>query len=231
MDKSNKYFFFSGLISLSLSSLILLFFFQMIFSTKKTKVYALKKDNFISVSFEMPKKKEPIQKTVKEKAVVQETEPVVSKPVDVQNLFSDVWTKKIKPQKKIKKKQVNKRLQEVLTKTKTITRVKKKISTQPKEVTNVVSTGDEVNEYRAKIQSIVYNNFNPPPNSQGNTVVAVIFLGAMGKVDDFRILRYSENKLLNDECDRLKLRLINKLFPKNPDNKSGNYKIILTSKE
>jgi protein TonB len=62
-------------------------------------------------------------------------------------------------------------------------------------------------------------------------VIAVIFLDAMGRVDDFRVLRYSENKLLNDECDRLKIKLLTKLFPKNPDNKSGNYKIILTSKE
>ena len=200
----------------------------MMFSKEKVKVYALKKDNFISVSFEMPKKEE-VKKSIT-KPIVETTTPVESKEINVNNLFSDVWTKKIKPKKIVpKKKKINKRLQEVLNKTE-IAKVKK-FELKPKEVKKIVSSGNEVNEYRAKIQAIVYENFNPPANSQGNTVIALIYLGAMGKVDDFRVLRYSENQLLNEECDRLKEKLKNKLFPKNPDNRSGNYKIILTSKE
>ena len=228
MDRSNSYFFLSGLISLSLFFLIVILFFQMIFSKKDVKIYALKKDTFISVSFEMPKKKETIKSVAK--PIVDTIEPIESKEVDVSNLFSDVWTKKIDPVKKEPiKKVLNKRLQEVLTKTKQVK--KKKISVKQKDVKKVVSTGNEVNEYRAKIQAIVYENFNPPQNSQGYSVIAVIYLSAMGKVDDFRVLRYSESQLLNQECDRLREKLMHKLFPKNPDNKSGNYKIILTSKE
>ena len=227
MDRSNFYFFLSGLISLSFFSLILILFFQMIFSKKDVKTYALKKDNFISVSFEMPKEKETIKSVPK--PTVDTVEPIESQEVDVSNLFSNVWTKKIKPVKEPIKKKLNKRLQKVLNKSKKVQ--KKKISVKQKNVKKVVSTGNEVNEYRAKIQAIVYESFNPPQNSQGHTVIAVIYLGAMGKVDDFRVLRYSDSQLLNDECDRLKLRLMHKLFPKNPDNKSGNYKIILTSKE
>jgi len=228
MDRSNFYFFLSGLISLSLFSLIILLFFQMIFSKQEVKIYALKKDNFISVSFEIPKKKETMKSVIK--PTVDAIEPVETQEVDVSNLFSDVWTKKIKPTKKEPvKKKLNKRLQKVLTKTQKVQ--KKKLFVKQKDVKKVISTGTEVNEYRAKIQAIVYENFNPPQNSQGHSVIAVIYLGAMGKVDDFRILRYSDSKLLNDECDKLKFKLIHKLFPKNPDNKSGNYKIILTSKE
>jgi len=229
MDRSNSYFFISGFISLSLFSLIVLLFFQMVLSKPKPKIYALKKDTFISVSFEIPKKKEIVKSTKQVK--VDTPTPVVEKQeVDVTNLFSDVWTKKIKPKKKKEpKKEINKRLQKVLNNTKKV--AVKKTVTKAKKVEKVVSTGNEVNEYRAKIQAIVYDSFNPPQNSQGYSVIAVIYLSAMGKVDDFRVLRYSENELLNKECDRLRDKLMHKLFPKNPDNKSGNYKIILTSKE
>ena len=48
---------------------------------------------------------------------------------------------------------------------------------------------------------------------------------------DFRILNYSPNSNLNDECDKVKNRLMGVVFPLNPQNKSGNYIIILTSKE
>lgn len=227
MDKSNSYFFLSGFISLSLFSLILLLFFKMIFSDKKVIIYAINKDKFISVSFDIPKEKEIVKSITK--PVVETPEPIKSEQVNVANLFSDVWTKKIKPEKKPKPKKINKRLLEVLNKTE-ISK-KKKFLLKQKEVTKVASTGNEVNEYRAKIQAIVYENFYPPQNSQGNSVVAVIYLGAMGKLDDFRVLKYSDSKLLNEECDKLKNRLMHKLFPKNPDNISGNYKIILTSKE
>ena len=93
------------------------------------------------------------------------------------------------------------------------------------------STASEVNEYLAKIQALVYEYFYPPQNSQGNSVKAVIELSAIGKVYDFRILRYSSNSELNSECDKIKERLSTVVFPKNPDNTSGTYIIILTSKE
>ena len=93
------------------------------------------------------------------------------------------------------------------------------------------STATEVNEYLAKIQALVYEYFYPPKNSQGNSVTAVIELSAMGKVIDFRILAYSDNEALNRECDKIKARLGSILFPKNPDNSSGRYKITLISKE
>ena len=83
----------------------------------------------------------------------------------------------------------------------------------------------------AIIQALVYKHFFPPQNSQGYSVKAVIVLSAIGKVMDFRILNYSSNNNLNDECDKVKNRLMGVVFPINPQNKSGNYIIILTSKE
>jgi len=93
------------------------------------------------------------------------------------------------------------------------------------------STATEVNEYLAKIQALVYEHFYPPQNSQGNSVEAIIELSPIGKVYDFRILRYSSNSELNSECDNIKDRLMNIVFPENPDNTSGTYTITLTSKE
>lgn len=93
------------------------------------------------------------------------------------------------------------------------------------------STATEVNEYLAKIQALVYEHFYPPKNSQGNSVTALIELSPLGKVIDFRILVYSDSDALNRECDKIKERLSNILFPINPNNSSGRYKITLISKE
>lgn len=62
-------------------------------------------------------------------------------------------------------------------------------------------------------------------------IKAVIELDSFGKVIDFRILTYSDSDSFNSECDKIKGRLINVLFPKNPDNKSGTYVINLISQE
>ena len=94
-----------------------------------------------------------------------------------------------------------------------------------------ISTANVVNEYLAKIQALVYDNFIPPQNSQGHSVRAVIELSSIGKVMDFRILNYSANSSLNNECDKIKERLMGVLFPANPENRSGSYIIMLTSKE
>lgn len=53
----------------------------------------------------------------------------------------------------------------------------------------------------------------------------------IGKVLDFRVLNYSGNSNLNEECDRMKQRLMSVVFPVNPENKSGTYIIILTSEK
>ena len=91
------------------------------------------------------------------------------------------------------------------------------------------STGEEVDEYLAKIQALVYEHFVPPKNSEGNTVKVVIELSAIGKVLDFRILNYSSSRALNEECDRMKERLMSVVFPVNPKNSSASTIINITS--
>ncbi len=208
----------------------------MMLSSSPTKTFALKKDNFISISLEtVPVASKQIKKSVviekKEQEVIEET-----KEVDIGDLFSDVWTKDITMKKK--EKTDNKRLELIQKKIKTskkntqksISEVIQNIETDITDTTDKKSsTGDEVNEYLAKIQAIVYKHFRPPENSQGHTVKAMIELSAIGKVLDFRILTYSSNQALNKECDNIKDRLLGVLFPINPNNKSFNTIVNITS--
>lgn len=209
----------------------------MLFSSPEIKNYAMKKDNYISVSLEMVSvETKTMQKdTIVPKEEVQEVSQ--SKEIDIDDLFSDVWTKDVQV-KKQEKKVDNKRLQLIQKKIKT--KAQKSVKSAPaneqindaqvsSDENKKSSSGDEVNEYLAKIQAIVYKHFYPPENSEGHTVKAVIELSALGRVLDFRILTYSSNTHLNEECNRIKSRLMGVLFPVNPDNKSFATIVNITS--
>ncbi len=212
----------------------------MIIRSTEIETFALKKDNYISISMNIqPKSSKSAKKSVKPtpiESAVSET----PQEVDVNDLFSDVWTKKIQ-KKKIKTKPVNtKRIQEIQKEIKTtesnsVESISEKIDSMDSEKTNEESTptssGSEVNEYLAKIQALVYKYFNVPPNSEGYSVMAYIELNSIGKVMDFRILNYSANDALNSEVDKIKNRLKSVVFPINPQNRSFNTKVILKSKE
>jgi protein TonB len=183
--------------------------------------------------------KKQIVKDIPKKVETQKKE-LITKEIDIDNLFSDVWTKSIDQTEKIEKKTNIRRLQQIQkkinkTEKKSVDSISKKfqaIDTRKTDTKDAkTSTATEVNEYLAKIKAIVYDHFYPPPNSQGNSVEAVIELSPIGKVYDFRILIYSDNSELNRECDKIKDRLIGVIFPESPDKKSGVYTIKLTSKE
>ncbi len=240
MDKNSSHFYISGFISLGLFTLFFMLFITMLFTPTKNSSFALKKDTFISISLELPKVQTKKAKKQEKAAVVEAPKVVESKPVDINNLFSDVWTKKI-VHKKEKPKPVDKR--RLLAIQKSIQTKKandvKSISKKINEMENVKSnnqessssTAQEVNEYLAKIQAIVYQYFQVPPNSEGKSVKTVIELNAFGKVLDFRILTYSDNSALNQEADKIKERLKNITFPINPQHKSSRTIVILISKE
>ncbi len=207
-------------------------------SSTDVETFALKKDNYISISMNIqPKSSKSAKKSVKPTPI----ESVVSEvpqEVDVNDLFSDVWTKKI--QKKKAKPVNTKRIQEIQKKIKTtdansVESLSEKIDSMDSAKTNKestpTSTGSEVNEYLAKIQALVYRYFNAPPNSEGYSVMAYIELNSIGKVMDFRILTYSGNDALNAEVDKIKDRLKSVMFPINPQNKSHSGKVIIKSKE
>ncbi len=237
MVENRSFFILSGAISLSFFIIILATFFYMMFAVIDTKTYALTKDNFVSISVTAPK----VQTKQDNKKVVTPVEESKTTPevkeVDVGSLFSAVATQDIVKTKKVVEKTEEKRKQDVQKRPQPkqqneIDALMQKINNidaVKDEESNPTSTGDEVDEYIAKIQALVYEHFLPPKNSQGNTVKVVIELSAIGKVIDFRILTYSSVSALNEECDRIKDRLKNVVFPVNPKNKSGSYIINITS--
>ncbi|MGE0738148.1 MAG: TonB C-terminal domain-containing protein [Sulfurimonas sp.] len=243
----------SGLISISLFLFFMALFFVGIMMSNDVKSYALQKDDQISISVNMAniqvdnvKKsiEKPVEKEV-EKPVVKEVpkeEAIVQtqkKEINIDNLFSQVTTKDIKKDDKKVEKEVDKRVAQELSKKSTkaqenqvesLASKMEKINSQVKsDKATKASTGSDVNEYRATIQALIYENFFPPENSQQKVALAVIELDAFGKMIDFRILTYSNDSLFDSECDKIKNRLKTVLFPKNPDNKSGTYKIQLIS--
>jgi protein TonB len=206
------------------------------FAVEKETNYALTKDKFIAVSIVMPKN---IAKFTSSMALPSSSTKSVSQDIDVNDLFSDVWTQNIKHTEK--KKQVNsKRIADIAKKIKTadknnINSISEKIEKLDMQESDKnaqqTSSANEVNEYLAKIQAIVYQHFNVPPNSEGNSVKTVIELDPFGQMTDFRILNYSANDALNAEVDRIKERLKNVVFPKNPQGKSSRTIVVLISKE
>ena len=210
----------------------------MMFQPIKQDIYALNKDNFISISLDtVPVKKiSTPNKNVQQE--VEEPSEELTEDVDVNDLFSDVWTKKITKTKP--KAKNNRRIDEIQKKIKTSEKnTNKSLSDTLNSLENkkdndnnaAVSSGNEVNEYLAKIQAIVYKYFHVPANSQGHSVKAVIELNSLGKVIGFRILNYSSNDALNTEVDKIKKRLQSVVFPINPTSKSSRTIVILKSKE
>jgi len=207
----------------------------MMFNVSKTKAYGYKKENYISVSIKMTHSKHTAKKKTF-KAPPPNKKAV--KNVDINNLFSNVWTKKInnsvkKPENKRRIEQIQKKIS--TTKQNNVKSLSNKLENMQNSDSSIQeessSAANEVNEYLAKIQDIVYQHFNVPQNSEGNSVKTVIELDPFGKLIDFRILSYSKNEALNQEADRIKERLKNVVFPVNPQNRSSRTIVILISKE
>ena len=217
-------------------------FIVMLFQVKDIKTYGFKKENYISVSITtVPTKTRVAKKSSSTIAAapVATKQKSVTKNIDVNNLFSDVWTQKITH--KVKKRKINsKRISEIqkqikLQKTLPIKSLDKSLDVQENSESNkqetAASSANEVNEYLAKIQAIVYQHFHVPPNTEGNSVKTVIELDPFGKVLDFRVLNYSASEALNSEVDRIKDRLKNVVFPINPQGKTSKTIVVLISKE
>ena len=240
-NQDSQYFYLSGMIAVSLLLAIFYLAVMMLFTPSKLLSFAMKKDTYISISLEVPKvKSRKIKKVEKTSSPVQEAVVKPKKNIDVNNLFSDVWTKKIEPKKETPKPKNTKRLLDIKKKIKTsktndVKSLTEKINDLEKVDTNnkaqASSTAEQVNEYLAKIQAIVYQYFHVPQNSQGSSVKTVIELNSLGKVLDFRVLSYSNNEALNREVDQIKGRLMHVIFPENPEHKSSKTIVILISKE
>ena len=237
MARNNPLFYISGFISLSLFTFFLAIFIFMMIRSSEIESFALSKDNYISISMDIqPKSSSSAKKSVQ--TPVESTVSQTSQDIDVNDLFSDVWTKKIQ-KKKVQPKE-SKRIIDIQKKIKTteansVESIAQKVNdlenVKSNQENSPSSTANEVNEYLAKIQALVYRYFSVPPNSEGYSVMAYIELNSIGKVMDFRILTYSANAALNAEVDKIKNRLKNVVFPINPQNESFSTKVILKSKE
>ncbi len=237
MDNSN-YFYIGGFVSISLFLAVCILFALALFDIKRANTFAMNKDSYVSVSLETL----PVKTTKPKKNITTQTKESVSESqsedIDVNDLFSDVWTKKITQKKETPKN--SRRLAEIQKKIKSLdSKTAKQNKSQEQNFDRnenskeekSASTANEVNEYLAKIQAIVYQHFNVPSNSQGNMVVSVIELNALGQLVDFRILTYSQDATLNAEADKIKKRLKNVVFPINPEKKSSKTIVKLIAKE
>lgn len=221
---NNTNFYVSGFIAFFL---FFLFFSYslLLFNSQTSKRYALKKDKFISISLLTSIVQTP-------KVQKQKIQDPVEENININNLFSDVWTKNIVHKKKTLQLKDSKRLFEIEKKIKTSSKNNvKPISKELRKQNKQNSTADEVNEYLAKIQAIVYQYFRVPVSSEGSSVKTVIELNALGKVLDFRVLNYSSNQALNAETDKMRERLMYITFPSNPKKTTSRTIVILISKE
>ncbi len=239
-NQTNTHFYLSGLISLGLFIVCLFLAVNILFSPSKKNSFGLKKDTYISISLEIPKVKSHKPKKVQKAAATVQEVSAPKKNVDINNLFSDVWTKKIVYKKEKIRPQNSKRLLDIqkkihTTKENDVKSISEKVnnldSIDTKSEAESSSTAEQVNEYLAKIQAIVYQYFRVPANSEGSSVKTVIELNSLGKVLDFRVLTYSNNEALNREADKIKERLIHVIFPENPEHRSSKTIVILISKE
>jgi periplasmic protein TonB len=242
MDTSSRNFFISGLLSAAIFISVSILFFYILFVSKEVTSYALKKSNTVTVSLVI--NQHPIDRSrPQKKAVAKQQAPNKPQP-SINSLFSKVWTKSpTAKQEKEPQKTDNKIIQEL---SKPLKLSDKKAITTPlvndqkqKDLnrSNVQvaqkqgSSGKEVNKYLAKIQAIVYSNFFPPANTQGQSAKVLLRLSATGVVLGLNVIVYSGNQMFNSEVDRLKNRIMGTVFPKNPKNVSGEYIVTLTAKE
>lgn len=221
---NNSNFYLSGFLSFLFFFIIIIIFSLSFTKEANPKTFALKKANFISVSLSTVDLK---SSTYTPRRAVKSTK-LEKKNIDINNLFNDVWTRKIKKTQKKKTQQDSRRLLEIQKK------IKIKNSNNLKTIHKAIksnSTADEVNEYNARIQAIIYQYFSVPSNSQGHRVKSVIELSAIGKVIDFRILTYSAHEGFNNEVDKIKSRIKDVVFPLSPEKKTTRTIILLISKE
>lgn len=258
-NQDNRYFYFSGFLSLLIFFAAIMMFGFVLFQKNTIDTFAMTEDNYISVSVNMdvpvpskndvkpdpePTPKEEIPPEPEPEPVVEEME-VTPDPVetDVSNLFDDVWTpsadtKVVKEEPKVDTKRlaaIEKRI-----KTKEVKKTKKasesiKTLTLQKSTAKAVgasaSTAPEVNKYLAKIHAQVKSKFYPAASTEGSSAKIRITLDANGNLVRYRVLVYSGSALFNEEVDRLEGRLKQMTFEHNPEGKSFSLEIILIVEE
>lgn len=254
MSFSNeRYFFFSGLISLSFFFLLLLLIGYSVLQSTKIEQFAMVQSQYVSVSIAITEAKnepqevtqvpEPISEPVEQVPTPPEpvkTQPAKSEPVpDISDLFSQVKAEqspKNKPADTKRSQELSALEKEVLksSNTPSITDKVKNLELVKPSLKMVVqggSSGPVVNEYHAKIHGLVYTHFHPPIGSGGQAVRVRMVISASGKLIGYKVITYSGNSSLNSEVDWLKERLSSVVFPPHPEGRDAILEFILTAKE
>lgn len=242
-----RYFFQSGIITFLLFGLILSFFISDVLHSSKPDSFAMSKSDVISVSLEDTAK--PVSKMIstsetvvqqplkKVESVSPESTPVEEIVPAIDDLFATVKSSKSKPKPMDDTKRVSElnALEEKILTTKRETKLFDKVKTLELAKSGVKmvssSTGPAVNEYNAKIQGIIYNNFHPANGTEGFAARVRITLSPDGKLLAYRVISYSGNAVFNAEVDWLKERLRQVGLPQHPQGEEAVFEIILTAKE
>lgn len=246
MDSNQeRYFFLSGLISLSLFVAFLFLAAYSLILSPKIEQFAMIQSDVINVSIALSEVKttqqsdpEPQVEPQKSEEKVQPSEPAESVP-EISDLFAQV-----KPEKTPKKENEDPKRLEQLNKLEKDILNRKETSKMSDKVSKVElakpsvkmvplggSTGPIVNEYHAKIQGLVYTYFHPPAGTGGEVARVRMKISASGKLVAYKVIAYGQSGSFNSEVDWLKDRLSAIKFPDHPEGKEAVLEFILTAKE
>ncbi|MDD5158421.1 MAG: TonB C-terminal domain-containing protein [Sulfuricurvum sp.] len=243
-----RYFFISGLISLSLFVAFLFLAGYSLIVSPKIEQFAMVQSDVINVSIALSEIKATEQIDPEPKVEPLKADPVpdtATQPVEqpekvpeISDLFAQVKPQKIpkKPLEVTKQNEQLNALEKELLKHKETPRFSDKVSkvelAKPsvKMVIQGGSTGPLVNEYHAKIQALVYANFHPPAGTAGEAARVRMNISASGKLIGYKVISYSGNGTFNGEVDWLSDRLNALRFPEHPEGKDTVLEFILTAK-
>lgn len=240
----DRYFYLSGLISVSFFFALLFFAGYSLILSPKIEQFAMIKSDVINVSIAISDTKKAEQSVPEvvnapaepEHSQNEESSAEPEKVPDISDLFSEVKPQKAPQEDNKRQEQLNKLENEILTRKET-PRFSDKVSkvelAKPsvKMVVQGGSSGPIVNEYHAKIQGLVYTYFHPPSGTAGEVARVRMNISASGKLTGYRVIRYSGNSSFNGEVDWLKDRLGAIRFPEHPEGKDTVLDFILTAKE
>jgi periplasmic protein TonB len=240
-----RYFFLSGLISISLFMALLFSIGYTLVASPKIEQFALKQSDYISISIldeQVEVQADTVAETLPEDSKPAEEKEVVVKPEpvpDISDLFSQIKVdeRPVKPKEETKRSDELNLLEKELTKKRETHRFSDKVSkvelVKPsvKMIPQGGSSGPLVNEYHGKIQSLLYTYFRPPSGTVGESARIRMKISATGKLISYKVVSYSGNGSFNSEVDWLKDRLNSIRFPEHPDGKDAVLECILTAKE
>lgn len=251
----NRFFILSGILSFSFFLVILAIIGWQFLVAEKPLSFAMAKSDVVSISLVPSLSKpqesiiepqepvsEPLVSHLDSKSAVekmpQKTEPKVEE-VEISDLFSTVKANNPPQKMKEDRKQLSELnvLEEKIATSKRDSQLFEKAKTLDlakvgkKAVAAAGSTGPLVDEYKAKVQGIIYAHFHPGSGTEGFSARVRIVLTSNGKLTSFRVISYSRSSVFNAEVDWLKERLNQVSFPKYPNGDEAIFEIILTAKE